>query len=147
MPAPSLQRPPAANITVKHVTAGQAFQVYPPEAAFHTTQVPGYSGSTPLPPSANAWVPSMTLHSPQVALEKTTADAPLELSSQQTPILPSHLNVHVDAFSQAAPPPTAASRSVHPQVTQFRPPARAVATLPTSAFPRQPMAVSCKLIR
>ncbi len=135
VPAPSLQRPPAANITVKHVTAGQAFQVYPPEAAFHTTQVPDYSGSTPLPPSANAWVPSMTLHSPQVALDKTTADAPLELSSQQTPILPSHLNVHVDAFSQAAPPPTAASRSVLPQVTQFRPPARAVANqcLPTAA--------------
>ncbi len=88
-----------------------------------------------MPPSANAWVPSMTLHSPQVALDKTTADAPLELSSQQTPILPSHLNVHVDAFSQAAPPPTAASRSVHPQVTQFRPPARAVANqcLPTAA--------------
>ncbi len=50
VPAPSLQRPPAANITVKHVTAGQAFQVYPPEAAFHTTQVPGYSGFHPIAP-------------------------------------------------------------------------------------------------
>ncbi len=134
VPAPS-QRSPAANITVKHVTAGQDLQVYSPEATFHTTQVPGYSGSTPLPPSANAWVPSMTLHSPQAALNKTTADAPLELSSQQTQIPHSHLNLHVDALSQAAPPPTSASQSAHAHVTQFRPPARAVANqcLPIAA--------------
>lgn len=135
VPAPSLQSLPAANITARHVGSGQALQVCSPEATFHTTQSPSYGGGTALPPSANAWVPSIKLHSPHVVVDQAAADAPLERFPQQTLIPTSYLNTHVDALSQAAPAPTSVRQSSHLQGTQARPPAQSFANqcLPMAA--------------
>ncbi|KAL0161438.1 hypothetical protein M9458_045163 [Cirrhinus mrigala] len=136
VPTPSLQSPPVADITVKQVAAGQALQVHSPEATFLATQVPGYSGATLSTPSASAWVPNITLHSSQAVLDQAATDAPPDLSPQQTQILASHPNMHADALARAAPPPTSASQSAHPHMTQFRPPAQAVTNqcLPMASY-------------
>lgn len=69
VPLPGTHSLPVSNTAVKHVAAEQAYQVHSSETTFFTTQVAGYSGANPLHPFANACVPNMTLHSPQVVLD------------------------------------------------------------------------------